>query len=67
MNSSIRTADSATHVRVVVVSLLAAIVVVMAGLSARTSASDATARIEARWGFSNAAADHSANLLRTPG
>jgi len=36
MNSSLRTADRATHIRIVVVALIAAVVVVTVGLNART-------------------------------
>lgn len=35
MNSSIRSADPATHIKIVIVSLLTAIVVVVIGISAR--------------------------------
>jgi hypothetical protein len=36
MNSSFRTADRATHVRIVIVAVVAAIVVVTVGVNART-------------------------------
>lgn len=42
MNSSLRTADPATHLKIVVVSLMAAIVVVMVGYSAHVGASRST-------------------------
>jgi len=35
MNASIRSADQTTHIKIVVVSLLAAIIVVVIGISAR--------------------------------
>ena len=45
-NASLRTADRSTHVKIVVVSLVASIAVIFVGLLARTEPSDtATARI----------------------
>jgi hypothetical protein len=37
MNSSLITADGATHLKILIISLLAAIVVIWIGISARTS------------------------------
>jgi len=46
MNYSLATADRTTHLKVVVVALVAAIVVVAVGITARVTASDSeTARI----------------------
>lgn len=42
LNHSIATADRATHLKIVVVALVAAIMVVTAGIAARLSASDGT-------------------------
>ena len=41
-NSSIVTADRATHLKIVVVSLLASIAVMVVGIAARPQATDAT-------------------------
>jgi hypothetical protein len=49
MNSSIRRADAATHVRIVAIALLAAIVVVCVGITARLSpATTASVGVPAR-------------------
>ena len=48
MNSSLRTADRATHVRIVVVALITSIAVMLVGLGASVSAFDATAAAKAR-------------------
>jgi hypothetical protein len=46
-NASLRTADRATHVKIVVVSLVASIAVIVVGLLARTESGDtATARLQ---------------------
>jgi hypothetical protein len=46
-NASLRTADRATHVKVVAVSLVASIAVIVVGLLARTEPGDtATARLQ---------------------
>jgi hypothetical protein len=45
-NSSIFTADRSTHLKIVVISLIASIAVVIVGISARTTAPDPTARIQ---------------------
>jgi hypothetical protein len=50
MNHSLVTADRTTHLKIVAVSLIAAIAVVMVGITARisdTGASNATAKVEA--------------------
>ena len=47
-NSSLRTADSLTHVKIVVVSLVAAIVVVGVGIAARPTVPDMSTQLEAR-------------------
>jgi hypothetical protein len=47
-NSSLRTADSLTHIKIVVVSLVAAIVVVGVGIAARPTVPDMSTRLEAR-------------------
>ena len=43
LNHSIATADRGTHLKIVVVALVAAIMVVSAGITARLSSSDGTA------------------------
>jgi hypothetical protein len=48
MNSTLRTADRATHIRIVVVALVAAVVVVTVGLNARTPDTDAVTVTKAR-------------------
>ena len=48
MNSSLRTADRATHIRIVVVALIAAVVVVTVGLNARTPDASAVAATKVR-------------------
>ena len=48
-NSSLRSADSATHLKVVVVSLIAAIMVVGVGILAKPNFSDGTATFAARF------------------
>jgi hypothetical protein len=45
-NSTIFTADRSTHLKVVVVSLVASIAVIVVGIAARTSTPDTTARIQ---------------------
>lgn len=45
-NSTIFTADRSTHLKVVVVSLIASIAVIGVGIAARTTTSDTTARIQ---------------------
>jgi hypothetical protein len=45
MNASIRSADQTTHIKIVVISLLAAIVVVVVGINARNVGVDADARV----------------------
>ena len=45
-NSTILTADRTTHLKIVVVSLLASILVAGVGIAARTTVSDTTARIQ---------------------
>ncbi len=46
-NATILTADRTTHIKIVVVSLVASIMVLLAGIAARTdSGSDTTARIQ---------------------
>jgi len=47
-NTSIRTADRLTHLKIVVVSLVAAIVVVCVGIAAQPPVLDAGTQIEAR-------------------
>lgn len=48
-NASLENADRATHVKIVVVSLIASIAVLAVGISARTNWSDdPTARVQAR-------------------
>lgn len=47
MNHSLVTADRTTHLKIVAVSLLAAIAVIVVGISARMTDDTATARIEA--------------------
>ena len=47
-NYSMRTADRLTHLKIVVVSLIAGIVVVGVGIAARPTAPDMSARLEAR-------------------
>jgi hypothetical protein len=46
-NSTIFTADRTTHMKIVVISLVASIAIVVVGIAARTTApADATARIQ---------------------
>jgi hypothetical protein len=45
-NSSIFTADKTTHLKIVVISLVASILVVIVGITARTTAPDPAARIQ---------------------
>lgn len=47
-NSSMRTADRLTHVKIVAMSLVAGIVVVAVGIAARPSLPDMSTRFEAR-------------------
>jgi hypothetical protein len=48
-NSSLRSADSATHLKVVVVSLVAAIMVVGVGILAKPNFADGTASFASRF------------------
>ena len=48
MNSSLRTADRATHVRIVIVALVAAVVVVTVGLNARAPVTDTVTATKTR-------------------
>ncbi len=45
-NSTIYTADRGTHLKIVVVSLIASIAVIVVGIAARTTTSDTTAGIQ---------------------
>ena len=45
MNSSLERADIATHTRIVILALVAGIVIVLIGISVRTSATAATAHL----------------------
>ena len=45
-NSSIFTADKSTHLKIVVISLIASIAVIIVGIAARTTSVDSTARIQ---------------------
>lgn len=45
-NSTIFTADRTTHLKIVVMSLVASILVIGVGVAARTTVSDATARVQ---------------------
>jgi len=45
-NSTIFTADRTTHLKIVVVSLIASILVIGVGIAARTTVSDSSARIQ---------------------
>jgi hypothetical protein len=45
-NSSMFTADRNTHLKIVVISLIASIAVIFVGIAARTTTSDTTARIQ---------------------
>jgi hypothetical protein len=45
-NSSIFTADKSTHLKIVVISLIASITVIIVGISARTTPVDPTVRIQ---------------------
>ncbi len=47
-NHSMRTADRTTHLKIVVVSLIAGIVVVTAGIAARPTLPDMSTQLEAR-------------------
>lgn len=47
-NSSLRTADRLTHIKIVVVSLVAAIVVVGVGIASRPDVPDMSTQLEAR-------------------
>lgn len=47
-NSTLRTADRLTHIKIVVVSLVAAIVVVGVGIAARPTVPDMSTQLEAR-------------------
>ena len=47
-NYSLRTADRSTHIKIVVVSLVAGIAVVCVGLAARPELPDMSTRLEAR-------------------
>jgi hypothetical protein len=46
MNSTIFTADRTTHLKIVVVSLVASIAVLVVGITARSTPVDTTARIQ---------------------
>jgi hypothetical protein len=47
MNSSLATADSSTHIKIVAIALLAAMVVIWVGIAGRSSSGlDGNARIE---------------------
>ncbi len=48
-NSSLRSADSATHIKVVIVSLFAAIMVVSVGILAKPNFSDGTSTFAQRF------------------
>lgn len=48
MNHSLVTADRTTHLKIVAVSLVAAIAVILVGVSARISDTGATASVEAK-------------------
>jgi len=50
MNASMRSADQTTHIKIVAISLLAAIVVVVIGMSARNVGVDADARVVSKAG-----------------
>jgi hypothetical protein len=50
MNASIRSADQTTHIKIVVISLFAAIVVVVIGISARNVGANADASIVSKAG-----------------
>jgi len=45
-NATIFTADRTTHLKIVVISLVASIAVLVAGMSARNSSTDSTARVQ---------------------
>lgn len=45
-NSTIFTADRTTHLKIVVMSLVASILVIGVGVAARTTVSDTTARVQ---------------------
>jgi hypothetical protein len=45
-NASIFTADKSTHLKIVVISLIASIAVIIVGIEARTTPADPTARIQ---------------------
>jgi hypothetical protein len=45
-NSTIFTADRTTHLKIVVISLVASIAVIVVGITSRTTAIDTTARIQ---------------------
>jgi len=45
-NSTIFTADRTTHLKIVVISLVASIAVMVVGIAARTTTTDTTARIQ---------------------
>jgi hypothetical protein len=47
-NYSLRTADRLTHIRIVVMSLIAGIVVVTVGIAARPTVPDMSAQLESR-------------------
>lgn len=48
MNHSLVTADRTTHLKIVAVSLIAAIAVILVGVTARITDTGATARLEAQ-------------------
>ncbi len=45
-NSTIFTADRSTHLKVVVISLVASMAVIVVGIAARTSTTETTARVQ---------------------
>jgi len=45
-NASIFTADKSTHLKILVISLVASIAVIIVGIAARSTAPDPTARIQ---------------------
>ena len=45
-NSSIFTADKSTHLKIVVISLIASIAVIVVGIAARTTPADSIGRIQ---------------------
>jgi hypothetical protein len=67
MNYSLATADRATHLKVVVVALVAAIIVVAIGITARITATDTeTARVRTQSIVVKAGAPASYSRIDTP-